>query len=165
MKINHMVIVVIILMLSVQTASAEFYRYVDKHGNVLYTDDLSKVPADQREKARSYDESKSVPVVKKPAAEKKSSQEYDDVEGARKALEAEKKRIDQEYEALKKERDALQELKKAAVTPSLIQQYNEKIVEFNARAESLQKKSEEHAEKVKSFNEYARSQSPEAQNQ
>jgi len=40
-------------------ASAQFYRYLDKQGQVRFTDDINQVPEDQRIQVRSYESSSS----------------------------------------------------------------------------------------------------------
>ena len=44
------------LVLTPNTAKADFYKYVDKNGNIVFTDDLSTIPKNQRSKAEKYDE-------------------------------------------------------------------------------------------------------------
>ena len=151
-------------------ASAEFYRYVDKHGNVLYTDDLSKVPADQREQARAYDESfgkpakpQASPAPQAPAAPNPAAAQA--LEAERKQLEEQEQTLNREYDDLMKQRAALDEEKANAVTPAQIKEYNQKIVDFNSRIQSYEGKRDAYSEKVKTFNEHAKSQSPEAQKQ
>ena len=51
-------------------AFAQFYKYLDKQGDVRFTDDINQVPQDQRAAARSYSESQ---VSETSAAEKSSS--------------------------------------------------------------------------------------------
>jgi hypothetical protein len=58
----------VVLVVLVSPASAQFYRYVDSQGKVLYTDDILKVPVNQRPHVQQYTESQS-PQVKAPAPE------------------------------------------------------------------------------------------------
>ncbi|MBI5062005.1 MAG: DUF4124 domain-containing protein [Desulfatitalea sp.] len=165
------IVLAIVMILSVAgSASAEFYRYVDKHGNVLYTDDLSKVPADQREQARAYDESFSKPAKPKdsstpkaPAAQNPA--EAQAFEAERRQLEEQEQTLNREYDGLMKQRATLDEEKASAVTPAQIKDYNQKIVDFNSRIQSYEGKRDAYSEKVKAFNERAKSQSPEGQKQ
>jgi hypothetical protein len=53
-------------------AWAQFYKYLDKHGNVRFTDDINQVPENQRVKARSYVESEpTAPFSTSPIREPK----------------------------------------------------------------------------------------------
>ncbi len=165
------IIAAIVLTITIAaTAHAEFYRYVDKHGNVLYTDDLSKVPADQREKAKAYDESFSKPAKpqenttpKVPGAANPA--ESTALETERRQLEEQEQNLNREYDDLMKQRATLDEEKANAVTPAQIKEYNQKIVDFNTRIQAYEGKRDAYSEKVKAFNERAKSQSPEAQKQ
>jgi hypothetical protein len=160
------IVLAIILFFAISgPASAEFYRYVDKHGNVLYTDDLSKVPADQRAKAQAYDESYSKPANPQdspaPKAPLPNATEAQALEVERKQLEEQERSLNREYDDLMKQRATLDEEKVHAVTPAQIKEHNQKIVELNTRIKAYEGKRDAYSEKVNAFNERAKSQTPE----
>jgi hypothetical protein len=137
----------------VQPVSAEFYRYKDRHGNVIYTDDLNKVPLGQREKVKSYNESVYQPpkAPKKVEAQKKTDEpgaedkEYD-------RLRQQEAALNNERDALTKERDRLNQEKQNAVTPQQIKEYNRSIVDFNARIQAYEEKQKVFAAEVEKYN-------------
>lgn len=139
-------------------ASAEFYRYVDPHGNVMYTDDLSKVPADQRKNVKPYEESQSAPPPVAPEAVESSKTEpgsntiTDELDKERQRLQEQEKALNQEYEELMKKRSQLNEEKGAAVTNAQIKAYNQQIIDFNQRIQAYEAKRDALADEVKNFN-------------
>lgn len=149
----------------VSSVSAEFYRYTDPHGNVIYTDDLSNVPETQREKATMYEESVTPPSppeqTVKEAAEKPpgpSDEEISALNEKGQRLRARKSSLDQEYDALAKENAQLKAEQDEAVTPDQIRSVNQKVVGFNTRFKAYQEKSaaleaevQAHNEKVKAL--------------
>jgi hypothetical protein len=62
MKIKHFIWVPLVLLIWVIPASADFYRFVDEKGNTIYTDDINKVPVEQRGHVQYYEESVSDPA-------------------------------------------------------------------------------------------------------
>lgn len=170
MKMRFWIVVWLFLAIAVPYADADFYRYVDEHGNVLYTDDLSKVPVEQRDKAQSYEDSRSAA----PAAvtETKTDESQHDasravgssLENERQSIQAREKALNDEYNSLMKERAALDQEKQDAVTPDQIKAYNQKIVEFNARIQAYEEKRAVYADQVAAFNEKLKSGQQESQN-
>lgn len=81
-------IILIAAMLAVPPASAEFYRYVDENGNIRFTDDITMVPREQREKLREYQDaingSEDTPEASQaaPAAPAEKTPEPDPVGGS-----------------------------------------------------------------------------------
>ena len=65
-------LILIAVMLTALPANAEYYKYVDENGNIRFTDDLTMVPPEQREKLleyQDYRESEQAPEPSKaPAA-------------------------------------------------------------------------------------------------
>jgi predicted RNase H-like nuclease (RuvC/YqgF family) len=155
MKISACLIVPLILLVVTLPAAAEFYRYTDAHGNVLFTDDLSKVPADQRAKVEPYEDTPArteLPSVKTDAeTNTKTPAADDDIEKERARLQAQEKTLNQEYENLMSTRARLNEEKTKAVTNTQIQTYNQKIAEFNEQIQAYEKQRDAMAEAVKAF--------------
>ena len=149
-------IIVLITMVFTTSAYAEFYRYVDEHGNVMYTDDLSNVPPDQRDKVRPYEESESEPPPVEPKkAESPETGKADmtsELEKERQRLQEQEKALNQEYEDLMKMRSQLNEEKGTAVTNAQIKAYNQQIIDFNRRIQAYEKKRDALANEVKTFN-------------
>jgi len=111
-------IIVLVLILLTASVSAEIFKYVDKDGNVLYTDDLSVVPEEQRPGidvvSEAADKAYSAPEDTKPqqaqtkTAETNDSEEIKErLEKQREALAKEATALQEEIEGLKKEKEAL----------------------------------------------------------
>ena len=105
-------------------ASAEFYKYVDENGVALFTDDLSRVPVDQRPGVKEFTESHSVIEDKKPM----------DIDGLKKLLEDRKQKLDTEYQELMLQEARLEEEGKDAKTNEEIKNHNQKILGFNEKS-------------------------------
>ncbi len=60
-RIGVFFLLTIVLAFAMSSLSfAEYYKYTDKNGKVSYTDDLSKVPADQRKTLQTFKSSTTV---------------------------------------------------------------------------------------------------------
>jgi len=149
----------LILMSLASPGSAEFYRYQDQYGNMIYTDDLSKVPVDQRSKAAMYEESnsnKSTPDIKEGQATENSPEhqvnEIEDLKIEGQRLTKVKEKLDQEYNELASQNAKLKAEQKEAVTPDQIKTVNKKVVSFNTQFQAYQEKSAAYEADVKAYN-------------
>ena len=135
-------------------AAAEFYRYKDAHGNTIYTDDLSKVPPEQRDAVQAYETHISKPQVdgKKSPSKPTDNDNDDDDEKMRQRLDQRQKTLTREYDALAAEREALDRAQREALTRIQIKDYNRKVVEFNARIKAYEEKRDAHTLDVEKFN-------------
>jgi hypothetical protein len=149
-----------------QPVSAEFYRYEDRHGNIIYTDDLSKVPLDQREKAKPYTESVAQPP--KAPKQQENQKKEDPVNTGDKEYERlrqQEEMLTRERDDLTKERDRLNQEKKNAVTPQQIKEYNRSIVDFNTRIQALEEKQKVFTTDVEKYNAEKKTQKNAKQNE
>jgi hypothetical protein len=165
--------VVIVSLISTATASAQFYRYVDTHGNVTYTDDINQVPGNQRALIRSYAESQpTVSGAKEPlentanttshentstglfvtAANADTSGNGESLEAAKARLEETKKQLEAEYQVLVKEKEALVQEKDKRKTREEIHGYNKRVEAFNQRTGKYETVSKELQKQVAEYN-------------
>ena len=77
-------------------AQAAFYKYVDKNGNIHFTDSLDSVPEEYRDQLKVYQEPKSPETTSPPTPEKEGATG----EPARKLREAEEKKQAEQARAL-----------------------------------------------------------------
>jgi hypothetical protein len=150
-------------------AFAQFYKYLNKQGEVRFTDDINQVPQDQRAAARSYPESQlsDTSTAEKSSAvkeEKPTGPEppasaaaaggvgEDPIEGTRARLDALKKEVEAEYQMLVKEKDRLAKERETQKTREQITAYNKGVEAFNQQAESFEKKNNEFRKLAESYN-------------
>ena len=151
------------------SASAEFYRYIDEKGNIHYTDDLSKVPENQRTDIYEYGEFqrnvyddqkdeqsavKSQPLFEKNQA--RDQNEADDFAQTKRRLDRKKQEFNKEYKALMQERDQTttdnKNLKSRASVKrynKIISKFNEKIADYETRKKVFDAEVEEYNARVK----------------
>lgn len=156
MKTASILSLLTMVFLMCSPAAAEFYRYEDEHGNVIFTDDLSKVPVEKRASAQSYDDAAETPKLPTRAKETANDQQKSDTLEAIRAegdrLQSVREELDKEYNALSEENTKLREEQKAAVTPEQIRQVNKKVVSFNTRFQAYQKRSDAYKAQLEAYN-------------
>jgi len=148
------------------SASAEYYRYVDKDGNVHYTDDLTNVPEDQRTDINEYtgfqdgsndqekDEQKEetpLPLLEKEQVNKKP--DMDKFSEIKKQLDQKKEKLDEEYRALMEEKKDIEKNKNKYRSKSQAKKYNQAILEFNGKIEDYETRKNLLNKEVEEYNE------------
>ncbi len=153
-------------------ASAQFYKYLDKQGNIRFTDDINQVPENQRNNIRSYaaappdasNATASEDGVEKTKAGRDAaneapaeaalaaSVEEDPLDNAKTRLEAMKKQIDSDYQALASEKEALSKEKEVPKNREQVVDYNKRVEAFNQRAGDYEARSNELRKQVEAYN-------------
>ncbi|MDZ7579832.1 MAG: DUF4124 domain-containing protein [Deltaproteobacteria bacterium] len=162
------IILPLVFLFYASTASADFYKYVDEKGNVHFTDDFNKVPADQRERAKGYEEYRpeppaAVPQVRSdPSGNPESDQalsnktsdgaQTDDFDHQLNMLDQRKAELASEYEALVKENTDLNDIKKTVKNKADADQYNESVRKLNAKLQEHDRKRKEFFSDVEDYN-------------
>ncbi len=150
--------------------SAEFYKYRDETGAIRFTDDLSQVPEDQREKASGYTEVSTGPEdASAPGAETAETAEpdapvQDEKKDAMQSLDAEAKRIDamraeleKEYNALVQEQERLNTEKVPPKNDYRVKQHSHALEELKAKRAQYDQKRQKYEAELKAYNEKVKS--------
>ena len=150
---------------------AEFYRYIDKDGNIQFTDNLANVPADQRGKIDEYEDAPPPPAPPE-VTEADENLEGDDTEADEQEEDADKEasgsvnkqrgddqqlmeaeeQLRTEYETLMKEKKAIEQTASQPLTPSLRKKIQADIQSFNNRLKDFEKRRKAHNEAVEAYN-------------
>ncbi len=146
MKIKIIFVVIFLsgLFFSASQLSATYYKYIDKSGNTVFTDDLSQVPEEQRESIDSYKSFQSdsnTDQSETGSAEDKNDPVVGDFEEQRKKIESEQKELAQEKERLLREQKTIR-------TPEQQEAYNLKVRKINKRIEAFRDKITEFNSKL-----------------
>jgi hypothetical protein len=147
------------------SASAEYYRYIDKDGNVHYTDDLTNVPENQRTDIHEYTgfqddpydpqkgeekSEKAQPLFEKE--QKKNETDMNDFSEAKKRLDQEKEKLEEEYRALMEEKKEIAKNKNKYRSKSRAKKYNKVILNFNEKIEDYERRKKAFNAEVEEYN-------------
>jgi hypothetical protein len=164
-KLGKWIVGIVIAFGSPGFAQAEFYKYIDKNGDVQFTDNLANVPADQREQADEYEEVPPRPEVQKTDEDNEQGDTIDEGKGPEKALDEEMapesvgtdldkvgEQLRVEYEDLMKEKEAIEQTASQRLTQKLRKRIQEDIKDFNKRLEDFERRREAYNEAVEAHN-------------
>jgi predicted RNase H-like nuclease (RuvC/YqgF family) len=150
MKVTWLIAPLIICLCT--PSAAEFYKYTDKGGTVRFTDDLSKVPEDQRPDATRYDESVSTPSPPIPGNKVDNKQRSVEPETEKdNSLETQSRKIREKLDALEKEYQTLMKEKNSLEAEAKNAKTVEETVEFNRKISNLNQKVSQYSEKRKAL--------------
>lgn len=160
-------IIVIILILFTASVSAEIFKYVDKDGTVLYTDDLSVIPEEQRSVIEVFsetaDKAYATPADIKQPQKQPETKKTDDSEEISVRLERQRAALAKEGEALEEEMQALIKEKEAflssrrfksgpdSIVTRQLKALNRKIAESNKKTQEFKKKKAAYKAKIKAM--------------
>ena len=155
----------LLLLLFSMSASAEYYRYIDKDGNVHYTDDLTNVPEKQRTDIHEYNgfqgdpydqkEDEQTSEKQRPLFEKEQANNKTDINDfseIKKRLDQEKEKLEEEYRALMEEKKEIAKNKNKYKSGSRAKKYNKFIMEFNEKIEDYERRKKLFNVEVEKYN-------------
>jgi hypothetical protein len=139
------IICLLAVLVPVSSAGSEFYRYTDPHGNIIYTDDISRVPDAQRENAGVSEQQDFIPFgagasAAPPETVSPSKDALEDLKIEQEQLEALKAKLELEFKSLAHENARLKAAQKKAITPDQRKAFNKEVVSFNTRFQAYKEK-------------------------
>ncbi len=148
-------------------ASAQFYKYTDEDGVVRFTDDLGKIPKDQREDIPAYWESREseTEAAAESGDDAEASRSYlsDTDEATEEELAQESKRLEtmrnelqQEYEALVQEQERIRPDGAVTKSKAKAREYNRQKAALRERADQYDANRKAYEAAVQIYNEKVR---------
>ncbi len=159
-------ILLTIFVLMALPAFGEYFQYTDQNGNLRFTDDLSKVPEDQRKNIKTFESVQSLEILEPPESKSASvpEQTTDNSSPAEDSQEDNlynlSKELNQKQEELSKTAASLREqqarLKAQKPAQNALHSektaHSEKIKALNAKIEEYNKNRDLLDERVEAFN-------------
>lgn len=159
-----------LLLLMPNPSFPEFYKYRDKSGATRFTDDLTKVPVDQRPEVQNYSEPEDFlpPVQKRRQNTKTEGKSAGNPEESLREspeqwatrLKERKGVLEEEYEKIVQAQKALTSERSTLNTPASYLDYNKKRARLQDRAKVYEKERKSFEEEVKTYNEWIGSRQP-----
>jgi hypothetical protein len=141
--------------------SGEYYQYKDANGNILFTDDVANVPANDRSNLTVYEsvdnsDYETLSDASENVVSDSSIQETvtgNDEDLSVESLDAMRAALDQTAASLKAEHEELA-AQVPGVDASKLQktEYDKKVLEMNAKMADYKKQHQAYSEKVKAYN-------------
>jgi len=152
-----------------ESTSADYFKYKDENGNICFTDDLSKVPKQKRDKIKSFASGNNV-TPKSESLQQKSLGEHEKIveetpnilhldktlDIKAEAIEMEKQQLAREREKLLKRQQNLENKSVGTMGPEERLEFTNKAEELNREIEEYEKRRQNFSEKVKNYNKKVR---------
>jgi len=157
---KKLIIVVVLILFSSGSSLAELFKYVDKEGNIHYTNDLSTVPRSQRKGVEEYiefhDKKDSEPAdvttdVKDEQIQKDIRADNLDQDPTAN-LYGQKEELEKEYRQLQQEKKLLDEERKTVRSKADAKKYNTKTKQLKQKIEQYESKSKALMSEIKAYN-------------
>ncbi|MBF0204933.1 MAG: DUF4124 domain-containing protein [Desulfamplus sp.] len=167
MRINFILMMVVLIFSSFCCYAGQYYKFVDQNGVVSFTDDISKIPKEQRDKIEIKKAVKSSlslnpsdnpsELQDKTALEGEEQQLLDkkkteELDSEAKELKRIKEELDKEAEEINSASIKLIEENKDIKENKKIREYNVKIEELNERTKIYQAKQVEYVKRANEYN-------------
>ncbi len=144
-KLYFILIAGTFVLISLSSANAKLYKYVDENGVVSYTDNYSKASGSSKNEVEELDEILTEEIEQK--ADKNNKEDFQKKKPGQasiKELNLLKIELDQEYNFCTIEKNKLDQEKEKIKT-------NEEKIEFNKKVKELNKRIEAYTEKNKAY--------------
>ncbi|WP_462267649.1 DUF4124 domain-containing protein [Desulfobacter sp.] len=160
-------LIILFSLLFNESTSADYFKYKGENGNICFTDDLSKVPKQKREKIKTFDSGNNV-TVKSESLQQKSLGEHEkiveetqnklnldktpDIKAEAEAIEMEKQQLASEREKLLKRQQNLKNKSVGTMGPEERLEFINKAEDLNREIKEYEKRRQNFSEKVKNYN-------------